>query len=88
MTYDSLSDTANVARSYCPQCEPDADLTKEILETRWCETHVPPRDGADDEVVTAAAYLSGSAEAGGVDNKRWCDKIHRGVHEETPLPAV
>jgi hypothetical protein len=26
----------------------------------------------DDTVVTAAAYLSGSAEAGGDDNRAWC----------------
>ena len=42
----------------------------------WCESHSPVRDGADDEVVTASAYLSGSAEAGGDDNRRWCDILH------------
>jgi hypothetical protein len=35
-----------------------------------------PLDGGDDEVVTASAYLSGSAEAGGDDNRRWCDILH------------
>ena len=48
----------------------------EILDVRWCESHSPTRDGADDEVVTASAYLSGSAEAGGDDNRRWCDILH------------
>jgi len=43
----------------------------------WCESHSPARDGADDEVVTVSAYLSGSAEAGGDDNRRWCDILHR-----------
>jgi hypothetical protein len=33
------------------------------------------RDG-DDKVVSASAYLSGSAEAGGDDNRRWCDILH------------
>src|SRR2546430_5888909 len=60
-----LPDTPCVARAYCPGCEPDADPSQEILDVRWCESHSPARDGADDEVVTASAYLSGSAEAGG-----------------------
>jgi hypothetical protein len=42
----------------------------------WCESHSPARDGADDEVVTASAYLSGSTEAGGDANRRWCDILH------------
>jgi len=70
---DSLPDTAYVARAYCPGCEPDADPSLDILDVRWCESHSPARDGADDDVVSASAYLSGSAEAGGDDNRRWCD---------------
>lgn len=77
MSDDSLSDTAYIARSYCPVCEPAADPSIEILETRWCEAHSPARDGTADEVVLTSAYLSGSAEAGGEDNKRWCDLLHR-----------
>ena len=73
---DYLPDTPCVARAYCPGCEPDADPSLEILDVRWCESHSPTRDGADDEVVTASAYLSGSAEAGGDDNRRWCDILH------------
>src|SRR5262249_25658383 len=73
---DSLPDTPCVARAYCPGCEPDADPSQEILDVRWCESHSPARDGADDEVVTASAYLSGSAEAGGDDNRRWRDILH------------
>src|SRR5256886_15947584 len=65
-----LPDTPCVARAYCPGCEPDADPSQEILDVRWCESHSPARDGADDEVVTASAYLSGSAEAGGAGNRR------------------
>src|SRR6266481_3161574 len=73
---DYLPDTPCVARAYCPGCEPDADPSLEILDVRWCESHSPTREGADDEVVTASAYLSGSAEAGGDDNRRWCDILH------------
>src|SRR3982074_3628530 len=79
---DYLPDTPCVARAYCPGCEPDAGPSQEILGVRWCESHSPARDGADDEVVTASAYLSGSAEAGGDDNRRWCDILHR--HPHTP----
>jgi hypothetical protein len=73
---DFLPDTPYVARAYCPGCEPDADTSLEILDVRWCETHSPVRNGTDDEVVTASAYLSGSAEAGGDDNRRWCNLLH------------
>ena len=73
---DYLPDTPCVARAYCPGCEPDADPSDEILYVRWCESHSPARDGADDEVVIASAYISGSAEAGGDDNRRWCDILH------------
>jgi len=73
---DYLPDTPCVARACCPGCEPDADPSQEILDVSWCESHSPARDGADDEVVTLSAYLSGSAEAGGDDNRRWCDILH------------
>jgi hypothetical protein len=72
-----MPDTPSVARVYCPGCEPEADPTSEILDLRWCEPHSPMRDGVDDTVVTAAAYLSGSAEAGGDDNRAWCALFHR-----------
>lgn len=74
---DFLTDTPSVARSYCPGCEPDADPCREILDVRWCDAHTPARDGLDDGSVTAEAYLSGSAEAGGSDNRVWCEVIHR-----------
>jgi hypothetical protein len=71
-----VPDTPSLARCYCPGCEPDADPLLEILDVRWCEAHVPPRDGMDDGVVVANAFLSGSAEAGGDDNRRWCEIVH------------
>jgi hypothetical protein len=74
---DYIADTPSIARLYCPGCEPEADPTSEILDVRWCEAHSPVRGGADDEVVSAAAYLSGSSEAGGDDNRRWCELFHR-----------
>jgi len=73
---DYLPDTPCLARAYCPGCEPDADPSLEILDVRWCESHFPTRNGTADEAVTASAYLSGNAEAGGDDNRRWCDVLH------------
>ena len=74
---DYLPDTPSLARTYCPGCEPEVDPTSEILDVRWCESHSPLSDGFDDAVVSATAYLSGSAEAGGEDNRRWCEILHR-----------
>jgi len=72
-----IPDTPSVGRPYCPACEPDADPTLEILDVRWCESHLPGREGADDAIVSTAAYLSGTVEAGGDDNRRWCELFHR-----------
>ncbi len=72
-----MSQTPRVARSYCPGCEPDANPVGEVLDACWCDVHAPTRDGLDDAVVTLGAHLSGTAEAGGLDNKRWCDFFHR-----------
>lgn len=73
---DFLTDSPVIARSYCPGCEPEADPLREILDVRWCDAHAPPRDGPDDAAVTSDAYLSGSAEAGGEVNRRWCEMLH------------
>ena len=61
---DYLPDTPYVARAYCPGCEPDADPSQDILDVRWCESHSQAPGGADDEVVTASAYLSTTIGAG------------------------
>lgn len=75
---DFLPDTPALARYYCPGCDHDADPTREILDPRWCNEHEPGRTGsADDRVTTTGAHLSGSADVGGEENKRWCDLLHR-----------
>jgi hypothetical protein len=73
---DFLPDTPSVARPYCPDCEPDADPCREILDVRWCAAHTPAWNGTDDAAVRAEAFLSGSTEAGGEDNRRWCELVH------------
>jgi len=74
---DFLPDTPAVARPYCPDCEPDADPCREILDVRWCAAHAPAWSGVDDSAVRAEAFLSGSTEAGGDANRRWCALVHR-----------
>ncbi|MBI2055125.1 MAG: hypothetical protein HYT39_03450 [Candidatus Sungbacteria bacterium] len=70
--------TPSVARKYCPACEPDADPSREILDVLWCEKHVPSRDGKDDALAkTSDVPLSRNAEAGGDNNRRWCEALHR-----------
>ena len=72
-----LRDSPAIARSYCPACEPEADPSREILDVHWCVAHMPIWGGPDDGAVTVGVALSGSAEAGGEANRRWCDVIHR-----------
>lgn len=72
-----LQDTPPLARYYCPGCETDADPSREILEPRWCNQHEPRRDGSDDERVVVVGHLSGTAEAGGDENRLFCNAIHR-----------
>jgi hypothetical protein len=87
VTSDYLPDSPTVARPYCPACEPDADPCVEILDVRWCTAHAPAWSGLDDDAVTAEAYLSGSAEAGGADNRRWCEFFHREPEPAKPARA-
>ena len=75
---DYLPDTPYLARAYCPGCEPDTDPTQGVLEVRYCEPHLPSRDGTSDRLVSAASYLGGGSEAGGDDNRAWCNILHRG----------
>lgn len=68
-------ETPSVARSYCPGCE--TPEPGEITDVRWCSPHAPPAAGLDDGAVTAAAWISGTQEAGGEDNRLWCALFHR-----------
>jgi hypothetical protein len=72
---DGLADTPMVARLYCPVCEPNADPSVDILDVLYCEYHLPPRGGVDDASVVPGSYLSGHGEAGGEENRRWCDLL-------------
>lgn len=72
-----LADSPVVARPYCPGCEPNADPIEELLDIRHCDAHVPIREGQADARVDSSAFLSGTAEAGGEINRKWCEILHR-----------
>lgn len=74
----SFEDTPNLAVYYCPTCEPNRDPLDGILDIRWCHMHTPSWAGTDDDAVQTNAFLSGSNEAGGYENSRWCELLHRG----------
>ena len=76
---DSLRGMQPASRSSCPGCEPGADPLGETLELRWCEVHAPSRAGLDDGRVHFDAQRTWSEEAGGEENRRWCDLLHRPV---------
>ncbi|HSE92975.1 MAG TPA: hypothetical protein VLF19_06690 [Methylomirabilota bacterium] len=56
----------------------------EILDVRWCDAHAPARDGSDDATVNCEGFMSGSAEAGGDANRRWCQLLHSGSEARRP----
>lgn len=70
----------DMARAYCPTCEPRTDPFAEILIVRYCGEHLLVDDGSEDARVVRpeqwAAVASG--EAGGESNRRWCAFVHRG----------
>ena len=65
-------------REFCPGCEPETDPIKEFVIERWCFRHQEAQQGtADEQVQSSGALLSGSSEAGGEDNRKWCEFLHR-----------
>lgn len=86
-----IQETPLVVRSYCPVCESDIVHEEACYKSTEggpcscrlqmpfrCSQHPEDRDGADDGRVVSTEYLSGSAEAGGPENKAMCDFFHRG----------
>ena len=75
----SLPDFPVVAVLWCPTCAPERDPLAEVLDLRYCAQHEPGREGLDDtaESLKVTPYLSGSGEAGGDDNRAWCELLNR-----------
>ena len=81
MTDTSVSDTPALGRWWCPACEPAADPLTEILELHPCARHPLSVAGIDDGGRSYVA-AAGNAEAGGRDNRAWCDWLHRSSRRE------
>ena len=73
-----LTDTLNLASSYCPRCDPERDPIREILTVLWCDAHHPTCEGADDERVARGLGITPAyAEATAETNRPWCELVHR-----------
>ena len=73
---DFVLETGVVIPAACPTCEPDRDAR--TYQVRCCTEHEPPAAaGADDALVSVTGDLSGSGDAGGDDNRRFCALLHR-----------
>jgi hypothetical protein len=64
-------------RAWCPGCEPQLDQVKEFVIEQRCAQHPLDTTGELDRIVDSEAFLSGSAEAGGEANRKWCEMLHR-----------
>lgn len=73
----SLPDTGDLSRNWCPECEPGADPTREILIVVWCEKHFPKQVGVDDERATTSGNSLVVRDVEGADNRAWCALLHR-----------
>lgn len=58
-------------REWCITCDPEG--VPEPWMPKTCNRHLPPESGSADSQVRADAFLSGSAEAGGVENRTFCE---------------
>ena len=74
----NLSDTPNMAESFCPRCSPERDEVREILIIRWCDDHKPYEGGLDDERAHVSKnVLNTAGEAESEDCRAYADLIHR-----------
>jgi hypothetical protein len=56
---------------WCPRCAPDG--IPEPWTMRLCNLHTPRLEGSADLCVRSDTFLSGTAEAGGPENRAFCD---------------
>src|SRR5437773_9847049 len=81
-----LTDTPNLASSYCPRCEPERDPVHEILTVCWCDEHVPTGAGGDDaRAIVGAGVLDSVGELNAATIGPWCELVHRAMHSQLRL---
>ena len=74
-----MNDTAMVATTYCPTCEPHRDPVAEILAVHYCGYHYLSLAGSDDSAARVSTeHLFGGMDAGGAGNREFCALVHRG----------
>jgi hypothetical protein len=63
---------------FCPECESEIEPSDDDRRAAiYCRRHMPPAVGVDDGAVNIETYPAGTTEAGGEDNRNWCDFFHR-----------
>lgn len=72
-----VEETPNLAKDWCPTCEPDRDPMREILHTQYCWAHQDLVLGQADAMVPPPENPSWhhAGDAGGASNKAFCDFI-------------
>ena len=85
-----LTDTPNLASSYCPRCEPERNPVHEILTVCWCNEHRPTCEGADDErAIVGGGVLVSVGEVNAATNRLWCELLHRTLNRvKTSAPIT
>src|SRR5437899_3386857 len=79
-----LTDTPNLASSYCPRCEPERDPVREILTVCWCDEHRPTCEGADDgRAIVGGGVLASTGEGNAATNRPWCGVVARGMRSNS-----
>ncbi len=84
---ETIVDTPDMSQEYCPACMPDLDPTigpgdGKVYMIHWCFRHQPDSGFQDTSPVHVLSF-----EAGGEDNRIWCDLLHRGI-DPPDRPAI
>lgn len=78
--YDNYGETFTEVKDWCPDCDPTG--IPEPCTLKPCALHQPSVEGSADLQARGqdgAYWQSGSADAGGESNARWCEVLHRRV---------
>ncbi len=72
-----VPETPNLAKDWCPTCEPERDPTREILSVRYCWAHPPSLIGSADCSLQPCEDQSWSSpgEAGGAHGRLFNDLL-------------